>query len=394
MRIAIVAPTVGFGGGLERFAFDRAVALRARGHEVVLVHAGGRGRDADAYAEGFSAVFDRADRRALRGVDVALVQRANGLDELAWLGATRAAVFAHDHDLSCPRSHRYVPMGRTPCHEAPGAPCVLHGCVVVRDRSAGRFALRVVDPFSLRSRTLALARRYPLVACSAYVARSLTALGVQTSRVTVLHPVPPPSFAPAAPADARPTLVVIGSLLRGKGVDIAIDALRSLAPSVRLRVVGEGPERAALEAQSRAVAPGRVEFMGAIHPSLVAAQIDASACVLVPSRWPEPFGMTGIEAMQRARPVVAARHGGIPEWLRESEGVRGFEPGDAASLAAAVRSLLRDPGAGERARAWAAQRWSFEASVSQMESIAAEIAGQTENQEESWTFDPTSCFAP
>lgn len=393
MRIAIVAPTVGFGGGLERFAFDRAVALRARGYEVILVHEGREGRDVDAYAAGFTQVFQREQREALRGVDVALVQRANSVDELSWLGATRAVVFAHDHDLSCPRSHRYVPLGRTPCHEAPGARCVLHGCVVVRDRSAGRFALRVVDPFALRERTIAMARRYPLVACSAYVARSLVELGVPQKRVTVLHPVPPPSFDAASPADARPTLVVLGSLLRGKGVDIAIDALRSLPSAVRLRVVGDGPERAALEAQARAVAPGRVEFVGAIHPSLVAAQIDASACVLVPSRWPEPFGMTGIEAMQRARPVVAARHGGITEWLREQDGVCGFEPGDAASLAAAVRTLLRDPRAGDRAREWASRRWSFDASVAQMESIAAEIAGQTTQQEASWTFDPTNCFA-
>jgi glycosyltransferase involved in cell wall biosynthesis len=68
---------------------------------------------------------------------------------------------------------------------------------------------------------------------------------------------------------------------------------------------------------------------------------DSGRIVVVPSLWPEPFGMVGIEAMRRARPVVGARHGGIPEWL--THGITGwtFEPGSHESLAQALRGAMR-----------------------------------------------------
>lgn len=374
MHVAFVAPTLGYSGGLERFVFDRAMALRARGHRVSLVHQGREGRDSERYRSGFDAVIHRFEWKSLDRVDVALVQRATSVDELQWLGATPTVLFAHDHDLSCPRSHRYVPLGREPCHRTPGMACIAHGCVLVKDRDRSGFSLRVVDPFTFRARTLALSARYPIVACSEYVRQSLLRMGAKAERVSVLHPVPPPSEAIAVERDSTPTLLVLGSLLRGKGVDIAIDALAQMPKSVRLRVVGEGPERAALEAQAARVAPGRVEFMGALHPEEVVRQIDRAWLLVVPSRWPEPFGMTGIEAMQRARPVLAARHGGIVEWLRDGHGVDGFEPGNARALADAARRMLGDRRLGELAREWSEQRWRFDRSMDAMESLLERAA--------------------
>jgi glycosyltransferase involved in cell wall biosynthesis len=374
MHLAFVAPTLGYSGGLERFVFDRATALRARGHRVSLVHQGREGRDPERYRAGFDSVLHWSEWSSLDRVDLAMVQRASSVDELRWLGATPTVVFAHDHDLSCPRSHRYVPLGREPCHRAPGVACIAHGCVVVKDRSREGFALRVVDPFSFRERTLALSARYPLVACSEYVRRSLLSMGATPERVSVLHPVPPRSEASAGERDVAPTLLVLGSLLRGKGVDIAIDALSHMPKHVRLRVVGEGPERASLEAQAAQVAAGRVEFVGALHPDAVVREIDRAWVILVPSRWPEPFGMTGIEAMQRSRPVVAARHGGIVEWLRDGHGADGFEPGNARALADAARRMLGDHRMGELAREWSEQRWRFDRSMDAMESLIERAA--------------------
>ncbi|MBL8683733.1 MAG: glycosyltransferase family 4 protein [Myxococcales bacterium] len=374
MRVAFVSPALGFSGGLERFVFDRARALRARGHEVWLAHGGERGRDATAYAQAFDAVTE-AGRGLPVAMDCALVQRARSVEELAWLGETPTLVWAHDHDATCVRSHRYVPLGREPCHRAPGVACVLEGCVIVRDRRPeSRFGLRVVDPFALRNDTRKLSERYVIVACSGYVRDSLVSAGAASSRVVVSHPVPPSSEHDARERERDPVLLVIGSLLRGKGVDIAIDALAWLPSNVRLRVLGDGPERAALEAHAARVAPGRVEWMGAVHPDSVAREIDRCWAVLVPSRWPEPFGMTGIEAMRRGRPVVGARHGGIVEWLADERGAVGFDPGDPRSLAFEVKRVLADGQLGGRARAWAQSRWSFQRSIDELETIVREVS--------------------
>jgi glycosyltransferase involved in cell wall biosynthesis len=373
MRVAFVTPTLGFKGGLERFVFDRAFALRARGHAVSLLYGTGRGREEARYAAAFDGAAPLGDRATLRGVDVALVQRASHVDEVQWLGDTPALVFAHDHDLSCVRSHRYLPLSHEPCHRAPGVSCVLHGCVIVRDRSgATSLGVRVRSPFVLRDDTVALSRRYPLVACSEYVRRSLIAAGVAPDRTHVAYPVLAPSDAARMERSARVTLLVIGSLIRGKGVDLAVAALAALDPSIVLRVVGDGPQRAELEALAAREAPGRVSFVGEVPPEAVVGEIDRASVVLVPARWPEPFGMTGIEAMQRGRPVVAARHGGIVEWLRDGHGVEGFRPGSAQSLAESVRVVLGETAAGDRAQQWASERWSYGRAVDEFERVLRE----------------------
>ena len=65
--------------------------------------------------------------------------------------------------------------------------------------------------------------------------------------------------------------------------------------------------------------------------------------VVVPSLWPEPFGLVGIEALAAGRPVVASATGGIEDWL--DDGVSGVcvKPGDARELARALDALLADP---------------------------------------------------
>jgi len=65
--------------------------------------------------------------------------------------------------------------------------------------------------------------------------------------------------------------------------------------------------------------------------------------VVVPSRWPEPFGVVGIEAMAHGRPVVAFGVGGIPDWL--ADGVGGFivPPADVATMADRIAAVLAHP---------------------------------------------------
>jgi glycosyltransferase involved in cell wall biosynthesis len=68
-----------------------------------------------------------------------------------------------------------------------------------------------------------------------------------------------------------------------------------------------------------------------------------ASAVVIPSVWPEPFGMVGLEAMSYAKPVVAFHVGGIPEWLED--GVTGFlvPPGDVKGMAGKINLLLQNP---------------------------------------------------
>jgi glycosyltransferase involved in cell wall biosynthesis len=162
-----------------------------------------------------------------------------------------------------------------------------------------------------------------------------------------------PAALPAPPGAAK--LLALGRLHRNKGFDVLLRAL-ALLPGAHLSLAGEGPERAALEAQARALGvAGRVAFLGWREDTgALLAACDVFVC---PSRH-EPLGNVVLEAWSAARPVVAAAAQGPREVVRDGEtGV--LVPLEAPEpLAAAVAALLADPP--RRAALAAAGRAEFE----------------------------------
>jgi glycosyltransferase involved in cell wall biosynthesis len=167
-------------------------------------------------------------------------------------------------------------------------------------------------------------------------------------------------------ADDEPTVIYFGKLIPQKGVQVLLEAMNGL--EARLVVVGFGPQRAELEAQ----ALPKTLFTGPLeHRHLTKLLALASACV-VPSIFPEAFGMVAAEAAATGCPPLVARHSGLaevaegleveyPETLRH---LTSFATGDAADLHAKLAELLglrRD----QRARVSAAarravvERWSW-----------------------------------
>lgn len=381
MRVAMVVPSNGFVGGIERHAHDLARGLSGRGHELTLVYGDLPGRQPTRFAEPFARAIPRSEAHTLRsatadgGVDIVYVHRAASAEELVDFGPLPLVVVSHDHDLTCVRSHRYLPIGHAPCHRPPGLACFRHGCVVVRDRRPeSRLPVTLKNPYLLRRRLRGLATRAPLVSCSRYVRDQLVRAGVPPSRAHVIHPIPPEDDRPTVPRPKAPHLVCAGNLLRGKGVDIAIDAMRHLPADTELTIVGDGPSRADLERQAIAEAPRRIRFTGWVPPGEIASFYDQASVVVVPSRWPEPFGMVGIEAMRRARPVVAAGHGGIEEWANGTAGARTFAPGDAHSLAEAARALLANDDAGSAALLHAQERFPHARLLDEVEALLGQVA--------------------
>ena len=86
----------------------------------------------------------------------------------------------------------------------------------------------------------------------------------------------------------------------------------------------------------------RVSFPGWVPHEKLDDYYRSARMLVVPSRWPEPFGMVGIEAMARGRPVVAFANGGIPDWL--DHGKTGFlvPPTDTKLMASRIQELLDD----------------------------------------------------
>lgn len=166
-----------------------------------------------------------------------------------------------------------------------------------------------------------------------------------------------------------PTVVYFGKLIEQKGVHVLIDALTGL--DARLVVVGFGPERASLEQRAEAAGVEAL-FTGPLeHRHLRHLLAFADACV-VPSIFPEAFGMVAAEAASAGCPPLVARHSGLAEVAAGLEEVyppslrrlAAFEPGDARDLSTRIAELLALPVADRAAlrtaaRAAAVERWSW-----------------------------------
>ena len=168
--------------------------------------------------------------------------------------------------------------------------------------------------------------------------------------------------------DSARVLASVGRLVGWKGLRVIIDALSRLPQEVHYLVVGEGPDEPKLRAQAaRLGLAERVHFCGRIaHDELpqVLAQADL---LLQPSLGEESFGITLVEAMACALPVLASRQGGMTEIVLP--GVTGelLPPGEVEAWRQAIAALLAQPdrmraqGAAGRMRVVAEFTWAANA---------------------------------
>src|SRR5690606_27287192 len=117
--------------------------------------------------------------------------------------------------------------------------------------------------------------------------------------------------------------VAIGRLATPKGYDIllrAVARLRSQLSGVRIRLVGDGPERERLHALACELqVDGIVEWLGELQQEEVASQLDTAHAFLLPSRY-EGMSNAGLEAMERSLPLIMTRCGGLDRYVSSDIG--------------------------------------------------------------------------
>ncbi len=140
-------------------------------------------------------------------------------------------------------------------------------------------------------------------------------------------------------------VVYFGKLIEQKGVQVLLEAMHGI--DARLVVVGFGPYRAVLEA----AAPPRTLFTGPLEHRHLVHLLPLADVTVVPSIFPEAFGMVAAEAAAAGSPPLVARHSGLAEvaaGLEEEYPERfrhlaSFESGDAGDLARKLGELLALP---------------------------------------------------
>jgi glycosyltransferase involved in cell wall biosynthesis len=229
--------------------------------------------------------------------DVVHVHNVVNPAALEWAAADgRGVLTVQDHRSFCPGRGKWTSAGHV-CDRVMGpdtcAPCF--------DDAAYFRAVR-----ALTERRLAAAGRLRVTVLSRYMKRELVAAGVAADRIAVIPPFVHGLDSSAAP-DGPPCVLFVGRLVEAKGVGDALEAWRLSRLALPLAVAGAGPLRDGLDRAG-------VEVLGWVSHARMSAVYRRARAVLMPSRWQEPFGIAGLEALAMGVPVVAWESGGVAEW--------------------------------------------------------------------------------
>ena len=221
----------------------------------------------------------------------------------------------------------------------------LHGDWRAPTRLYGSPARRLLAPFADALARRALRRADAVRTISAYTTGLVRAEGIEpAAEFPAFMDLEPFTAPPLAPLPDASRALFVGVLERYKAFDVLADAWRRVAgtvPDAVLQVVGQGT-LAPLAKELVDELPGRVEWTPSLSAEEVAAALDASTLLVLPSR-SEGMGRVVIEAAARARAVVGSRVGGIPDVVVDGETGVLVAPGDAAALSDALARVLSDP---------------------------------------------------
>ncbi|HTY96277.1 MAG TPA: glycosyltransferase family 4 protein [Solirubrobacteraceae bacterium] len=344
--VLIVVPRWVRDGGVATSTAGSAQALAARGMRVAILAAK---IESDLVPPGVTMfesrrLFDREAPEAERiGEALSWEPSLVHLHQLGdpavveFLRRTAAVVISAHSFVACTSGVHYFRPGQE-CLRPHGPGCVpnLLRCAHTRNP----FWLR--KGYALAGRELAALRLADMaVSYSSAVDRHLRINGIERRRMAPYFP----TVTPARPSDraGSPRVVFAGRVVAPKGVATLVRAAREV--DARFIVCGDGWQLPAMRRlATRLGVQERVEFAGWLEPGPLAQEFADASLVCVPSVWPEPFGIIGIEGFAAGRPAVASRTGGIGDWLEDGVSGLMFPAGDAPALARALNQLLADGG--------------------------------------------------
>ena len=393
MRIAIVNHIRRKVGGTEVYLSAIIPALAAAGHRVANLYEVEGDPQQEAICnsaadprwsvESLGAAEALAQLRAWKPNIVYTHGLADPALEAEILGSAPSVSYVHNYDGQCisgDKSFKFPVM--QPCTRKFGAACLLH---YFPHRCGGSNPLTMLQLYSrMSARNRLLHKCNALLTNSEHMSAELKRYGLDAQCVYLFPPSPASTIANLPePSGSEPwRLLFAGRMQPLKGARLLMDALPLARSRVdrnfHVTIAGDGDERAACERLSHCISGVNFEFTGWIGSAQLRDLLSRTHLLVMPSIWPEPFGLMGIEAAMQSGPAVGFATGGIPEWLIDDVTgmlAKGERPRAQALADAIVRALdpARYPGL-RRAAAEHARRFSLDEHVYQLERVFARCA--------------------
>jgi len=238
---------------------------------------------------------------------------------LEWAADRGALITVQDHRYFCPTRGKWTAAGQV-C----SGPMTPEACAACFDDE-----VYFREVYALTAARLAAVRTMRIVVLSRYMKKELAAAGVPEHRIAVVPPFVHGLDLEARP-DGPPCVLFVGRLSPTKGAIEAADAWRLSRLDLPMVVAGAGPMRQGLEKRG-------AEVLGWLDHERLSVLYKRARAVVMPSRWQEPFGIAGLEALTMGAPVAAWESGGVGEW-HPGEGLVPW--GNVTALALALREAV------------------------------------------------------
>jgi glycosyltransferase involved in cell wall biosynthesis len=389
VRILFANDGIGDAGGVQNYLAAVMPALARRGHEVALLHLDPLRPDAPSPAPAGAPHFGMAEM----GMDAALFAALAWGPDLAFVHNMRplqvdrrlcAAVptikFMHGYFGTCVSGQKAHLFPRPqPCGKPLGPGCI----PIYATRRCGRMRPGyVAEGYRWANEQNGMFGGYAsIVTASRHMRDEYVRNGAPPHRVHAIPLFPTIEGEPTAPPPELRVLF-LGRMTPVKGGDVLIRAVAEasarLGRPIPLTMAGDGPQRAEWERLAARLGVDAT-FVGWVDDDGRAALFRAASVLAVPSVWPEPFGLVGLEAGVFGVPSIAFDVGGVRDWL--APGVNGWlVPGalpSARALADALVHAARNPDLLARMRVAAreaAERMSLARHVQALERVLAAAA--------------------
>jgi len=388
MKIAFAHESIDTDGGVETYLLSVIAELRARGHQIALVHhraSPGRSvlRSSAHVAIGVEELGLQKAIGALREwqPDVCYSHNMGPLEvEEALVAAWPVVKMLHGFFGTCAsglKMHAFP--SPVACQRTFGPACL----ALYFPRRCGRMSPgALVGGYRWASRQRRLFPRYKaVVVASRYMFGEVARNGVSSAVIRILPLFSTMPRHDQAPVPEKDTVLFAGRMTSLKGghvlIAAAARAAQTIGRRVRLVMAGDGPQKEAWR-ELAGTSNVEAEFTGWVGFDDRPRVYGRAAVAAMPSLWPEPFGIAGLDAAAVGRPSVAFDVGGINEWLKH--GVNGLlvpsSEGE-QGLARALASMLDNPS--DRARmsreaVSVARSMTVAAHVSKLENVLRDAA--------------------
>jgi glycosyltransferase involved in cell wall biosynthesis len=360
MKVLHLNNQLRYEGGSEQYIFSICRELKKIGIKNIVIHGSNEVVNKENFIDqiyyiSFLNIFERRFKEQLRDRIQSVVKKEN--PDLIYLhnihnpyivvnllGHQPVVKYVHDHELYCSKASRMI--DDKICFNNSGYVCFYNALRGDGYRCMGKRRLANIAKTTARMIMNKKVHKSldKFFVASHYMKQNLIRQGYLEHKIEVI-----PHFTDIQNHTPRESggknILFIGRICHEKGIEILIDSLELLDEDFQFIVVGNGSSDYIIRLNKKLKQKGlnkKTKLIGWINNNQLSHYYNMASLVVIPSIWPEPFGIVGIEAMAHGKPTVAFDVGGIPEWLENEKSGFLVNRGDVNALARKISILLND----------------------------------------------------